>query len=81
MLVLARKVNESIIIGDQIEISVIDIRGEQVKLGIKAPSTIKVYREEVYRAIQQENLAASRAKPETLPHVEGLLDPDSRKNE
>jgi len=73
MLILARKINESINIGDKIEVSVIDIRGDQVKLGIKAPQEVKVFRREVYEAIQTENRIASQAKPE-LPVFETLLD-------
>jgi carbon storage regulator len=79
MLILARKPNESIIIGDQIEISVIDIKGDQVKIGITAPKEIKVYREEVYRAIQRENIEAAKAKPETLPTLNKLI-PKAQKN-
>jgi carbon storage regulator len=75
MLVLARKIHESIMIGDQIEVSIVDVRGEQVKLGIKAPSQVKVYRQEVYRAIQEENVQAAKARPDTLPPLEGLLEP------
>jgi len=74
MLILSRRVNESIMIGDQIEISVVDIKGDQVKLGIKAPSQIKVFRQEVYRAIQQENIQAVKAQPDKIPPLEGLLD-------
>ena len=55
MLILTRKLNESITIGDSIEVSVIEIKGDQVKLGINAPREIKVFRKEVYLAIQQEN--------------------------
>ena len=73
MLILARKPNESIIIGDQIEISIIDIKGDQVKIGITAPKSIKVYREEVYRAIQRENIEAAKAKPEVLPNLDNLI--------
>ncbi len=58
MLILSRKQNESIIIGDSIEVTVVDIKGDQVKIGIKAPREISVYRFEVYEAIQRENLAA-----------------------
>lgn len=58
MLVLTRKVGESIMIGDGIEVKVISIDGDQVKLGIEAPRHIKVYRQEVFEAIQSENKAA-----------------------
>jgi carbon storage regulator len=73
MLILARKPNESIIIGDQIEVSVIDIKGDQVKIGITAPKNIKVYREEVYRAIQKENIEAIKTSPEKLSGLERLI--------
>ena len=73
MLVLARKTNESIMIGDQIEVSIVDIRGDQVKLGINAPNNIKVYRQEVYSAIQMENIKAMKTKPEILPKLDTLL--------
>ena len=63
MLILARRIGESIMIGDQVEISVVDIKGDQVKLGIKAPAQVKVYRSEVYAAIQEENRAAASAAP------------------
>lgn len=72
MLILARKVNESIIIGDQVEVSIIDIKGDQVKLGIKAPANVKVYRMEIYRAIQEENKAAVMAAPAKIPELEAL---------
>jgi carbon storage regulator len=74
MLILARRIGESIMIGDQVEISVVDIKGDQVKLGIKAPPQIKVYRREVYAAFQAENRAAAAAAPANLPHLEGLLE-------
>ena len=76
MLILARKVNEQIMIGDQIEISVLDIKGDQVKLGIEAPRQVKVYRREVYQAIQDENVAAARAKPDHIPRLDDLVDPE-----
>jgi len=74
MLILARRIGESIMIGDQVEISVVDIKGDQVKLGIKAPSQVKVYRREVYAAIQEENRAAAAASPGNLPALDELLD-------
>jgi carbon storage regulator len=73
MLILARRIGESIMIGDQVEISVVDIKGDQVKLGIKAPSQVKVYRREVYAAIQEENRAAAANAPESLPTFDELL--------
>lgn len=58
MLVLSRQRDETIIIGDDIEITVVDIRGEKVRLGITAPSHISVHRKEVYEAIKRESKAA-----------------------
>ena len=75
MLILARRIGESIMVGDQVEISVVDIKGDQVKLGIKAPTQVKVYRREVYAAIQEENRAAATAASQTLPKLEGLTPP------
>jgi carbon storage regulator len=74
MLILARRIGESIMIGDHVEVSVVDIKGDQVKLGIQAPAQVKVYRREVYAAIQEENRAAAAA-PGTLPRIEGLVPP------
>ncbi|MFW5742159.1 MAG: carbon storage regulator CsrA [Spirochaetota bacterium] len=61
MLILARRVNESIVIGDDIRVTVIDIKGDQIKLGIEAPRDVKVYRREVYEAIQEENREAAKS--------------------
>jgi len=77
MLILSRKLNESIMIGDQIEISIVDIRGDQVKLGIQAPKNVKVYRQEVYRAIQKENIEAVKSRPELVFSLDNLLDTGS----
>ncbi|MEI8070745.1 MAG: carbon storage regulator [Planctomycetota bacterium] len=63
MLVLSRQRDESIMIGDNIVVTIIDIRGDKVRLGINAPSEIPVHRQEVYEAIQRENLRASRLEP------------------
>lgn len=60
MLALTRKRGESIIIGDHVEVIVLGIQGEQVKLGIVAPKSITVHRKEIYEQIQLENLEASR---------------------
>jgi len=58
MLVLSRKKDESIMIGDQIEIKILAVEGDQIKLGIVAPKTVKVYRSEVFEAIQAQNREA-----------------------
>ncbi len=59
MLVLSRQRDESIIIGDNVQITVVDIRGDKVRLGIEAPADITVHRKEVFDAIQRENRRAA----------------------
>lgn len=59
-------------IGDTVEISVVDIKGDQVKIGISAPKNVKIYRKEVYDSIQEENEAALRSKIE-LPSLDSFL--------
>ena len=66
MLVLSRQRDETIMIGDDIEVTVVDIRGDKVRLGINAPKEISVHRKEVYDAIRRENRAAAQVKPEDL---------------
>lgn len=61
MLVLARRLNESIMIGDEVEIVVVALQGDQVKLGIRAPRSVPVFRKEIYEEIQRENIAAAQA--------------------
>ena len=73
MLVLARKLNESIMIGDDIEIVVIDIKGDQVKLGVKAPRDITVHRKEIYLEIQNQNVEALNADPTKLKNLTDLF--------
>ena len=58
MLILTRKTNEKIKIGNEITLSIIEIKGEQVKIGVEAPKEVKVFRQEVFNAIQNENRAA-----------------------
>ncbi|MGI9013349.1 MAG: carbon storage regulator CsrA [Phycisphaerales bacterium] len=60
MLVLSRQRDETIMIGDHIELTVVDIRGDKVRIGIKAPSDVPVHRKEIYDAIRSENEQASR---------------------
>jgi carbon storage regulator len=69
MLVLTRKKNESIMIGDSIEIKVLAIEGEQIKLGIIAPKHIDIYRKEIYIAIQEENKQAADVSTNLLQQL------------
>lgn len=64
MLALSRRKDEAIIVNDNIEIKVIDIKGDQVKLGISAPKSVPVYRKEVYIQIQEANKEAVAASPD-----------------
>lgn len=66
MLVLSRQRDETIMIGDDIELTVVDIRGDKVRLGIKAPSHVAVHRKEIYDAIKRENQQASCLKQNEL---------------
>lgn len=63
MLVLSRQRDESIMIGDNIVVTIVDIRGDKVRLGINAPTEIPVHRQEIYEAIQRENRRAARIEP------------------
>lgn len=58
MLVLTRRLRESIVIGNEVTVTVVEIRGDQVRLGIDAPRSVQIHREEVYREIERENTAA-----------------------
>ncbi|KMK77430.1 carbon storage regulator CsrA [Alkalihalobacillus pseudalcaliphilus] len=71
MLVLTRKSNESIKIGDDIEVTIVSVEGEQVKLGIQAPKHIEIHRKEIYLAIQSENHEA--AKTVSLESLKSFL--------
>ena len=61
MLALSRKENESIMIGNEIEVTVLEIKGDQVKIGIKAPKNVSIYREEIYAQIQEANKEADKS--------------------
>lgn len=72
MLILSRKIDQKIRIGDDIVITLIDVKGDQVKIGVEAPSNVKVYRQEVFEAIQSENkAAASQISMERLGKIFG----------
>ena len=70
MLALSRKKNEALVINNNIEITILDIKGDQVKIGISAPKQIPIYRKEVYLQIQESNKAAMA--PEALDALKGL---------
>jgi len=70
MLALARKLNQSIVIGNNIEITLLEIKGDQIKIGINAQKSVPIYRKEIYEQIQEENKKAAQAK----------IDMDSLKN-
>lgn len=69
MLVLTRKLHQSIVIGDQIEVVVLEVRGEQVRLGIKAPKDVTVHRKEIYEQIQEENKSSANVRLEDIPET------------
>ncbi len=69
MLVLSRQRDETIMIGDDVEITVVDIRGDKVRLGINAPRSIQVHRKEVYDAIKRENERAAKLEPRDVSKV------------
>src|SRR3990172_7859127 len=69
MLVLSRQRDETIMIGDDVEITIVDIRGDKVRLGITAPRHIQVHRKEVYDAIKRENQQAANLTPDDVPEL------------
>ena len=75
MLVLARRLNQSIMIGNDIEVVIVDIKGEQVKIGIKAPKSVSVHRAEVHKEIEEQNIEATKTKinPSDLKNISDLL--------
>ena len=75
MLVLSRQRDETIMIGDEIEISIVDIRGDKVRLGINAPTRIAVHRKEVYEAIKRENTQAARLGATDLDSLAQTIQP------
>ncbi len=78
MLVLTRKLNESIMIGDDIELTILAIEGEQIKLGINAPKNIDIHRKEIYLAIQNENNEAIKTETKSITKPKYLF--SKRKN-
>ncbi|HET9728201.1 MAG TPA: carbon storage regulator CsrA [Acidimicrobiia bacterium] len=75
MLVLTRRANQSIMIGHEIVVTVLEVRGDQVRLGIKAPRSIDVHREEIFAQLQQANRDAVKPSKEALESLQGITTP------
>ena len=75
MLVLSRRLGESITIGDDVIVTVLEVRGDVVRLGIEAPRSVRVHRQEVYRELQEANRAAAQADDSALADLRRLLPP------
>lgn len=73
MLILARKIDEKIKIGDDITLTIIEIHGDQVKVGVEAPKNVRVFRQEVFDAIQNENKAAAAPEAADLNALSKLF--------
>lgn len=71
MLILSRKKNQSIMIGEDIELTVISIEGDQIKLGINAPRSVEIHRKEIFLAIQEENTKAASGSVDLLKQLTG----------
>ncbi len=80
MLVLTRKIGEKIIIGDNIFLTIIDIKGDQVQLGLDAPREISIHREEVFLEIQEENKRAQASKDFDIDSIDKLLEEKKRRD-
>jgi carbon storage regulator len=80
MLVLSRQKDQTIMIGDNIEITVVDIRGDKIRLGITAPPHIPVHRKEVYEAIQRENREAANVSLDDITQVNAKKQAAAPKN-
>lgn len=76
MLVLTRKLGESIAIDDHIKIRVVQIKGKQVRIGIEAPKDTKIHREEVYMAIQDQNQQSVQVSQDRVKNISKLLKPE-----
>lgn len=73
MLALSRKLGETIVIGDNIEITVLDIQRDQIKLGINAPRHISIHRKEIYLQIQEENKAAGNVSDDAAKKLKDFM--------
>lgn len=73
MLALTRKKDEAIMIGDQIEIRIVDIVGDKVRIGISAPKDVKIYREEIYLQVSESNHHATEISADSIAEIKKLL--------
>ena len=73
MLVLSRQKDESIMIGDGIRITIVDVRGDKVRIGIEAPKDVKVFRTELYEEIQRQNQSAAASQAQDVDRLKDLL--------
>ncbi len=80
MLVLTRKPDQSIMVGEDIEITILEVRGEQVRIGIRAPKSVMIHRKEVYEQIEEENRSAIISNPDVLPNLDDLVTKKSAEN-
>ncbi|WP_369054573.1 MULTISPECIES: carbon storage regulator CsrA [Kineococcus] len=73
MLVLTRKAGESVVIGDEVVVRVLEVRGDVVRVGIDAPRDVQVHRQEVYEAVREANIAAASASAEAISALQGVV--------
>ncbi|WP_432541992.1 carbon storage regulator CsrA [Kineococcus sp. SYSU DK002] len=73
MLVLTRKAGESVVIGDEVVVRVLEVRGDVVRVGIDAPRDVQVHRQEVYEAVREANIAAATASEEAISALQGIV--------
>lgn len=73
MLALSRKPGESVVIGKDIEITILEVKGEQVKVGIKAPQNVAIYRKELFEQIQESNREASKTSEEVMKNLNKIF--------
>lgn len=75
MLVLSRKIGEKIIINDEIEVVIVDVNNSIVRVGINAPKSVSIYREELYREIKAANVVSNEASVDALSEIQNLIKP------
>lgn len=79
-MILQRKKNQSIMIGDDVEIVITEIKGDHVKVGIKAPAQLSIFRKEIFEEIKSQNKAASTIESNTLDQLDSILSVKKKNN-